>query len=998
MTVHRATWVVVGVLLALPSGAAGQAVTNATIAGTVRDSTASVLPGVTVEVASPALIEKVRTAVTDGQGIYRVTALPPGTYSVTFTLSGFRTYRREGVELTTGFTASANAELSVGAVEETVTVTGASPVVDVQNTRSANVIRQETLQALPTNQSLQGFATLTVGVQSSAVDVGGNRHERDTLTFAGRPQQKLLYDGMLINNLGANGDGQSGSFSVNVQAMQEVALELGTTTAENRWGGINVNYIPREGSNTFKGLVDLAYGNGNLQWSNVNDAWRRRGVTNAAEAKRLWDYAANVGGPLKRDRLWLFAATRYFGGQEFAPNNFYNKLDDRYIGSPNSGVVAYEADTSKRAFTDNHFTDVTARLTWQAAKEHKVSWGYSFQKSCVCNLQVATNVAPEGVANANFDPIHLANVNWTYPASNRLLFEAASNYFYDNNQMKPAAETGRNDHAITELVGTATVPAGYRYNAGSTSIFPAALDYYGHALYKLFQARASVSHVTGTSSLKAGFQLLRGFEERVSDYGAFPVNYFFARGLPSSIRQFAAPHLNIDNMNEYGLYVQEQLTYRRLTLNLGLRYDYFGASIPAQTRPAGAFVAAFETPAIGSDALPKYQSVVPRLGAAYDLFGDGRTALKVAVGKYVNSIGSNLMIRYHPALTLVTQADRSWSDSNGNFVPDCNMTNAAANGECGALNNANFGKSVPNTKNDEALKTSGRGYNWQANVAVQQQIRQGWSVEVAYDRTWYGDFVVTDNLLVTPADYDTFCVTAPSDSRLPNGGGYEVCGLYDLRPSKLGQVDNFVTLLKNFGDRTQVFNGIRFNTSARFKEGAMLGGGLSVGRTWNQNCAIIDSPQQELDCNTGRPWSSTIQFKLVGTYPLPWDIQTSATFRVVEGAIRDAFRTYTNAEIAPRLGRSLAACRGAAVCTATVNVPLYAPGVTLFEPRLVMMDWRLSKIVRLGQRRLEALIDVFNLLNTNAALSVANSYAASWPRPTSTAPGRTIRLGAKVNW
>src|SRR5437667_9492727 len=203
-----------------PSPAIAQAVTNATIAGVVRDSTGSVLPGVTVEVASPALIEKVRTAVTDGQGSYRVISLPPGTYSVTFTLSTFRTYRLEGVELTTGFTASANAELQVGEVQETVVVTGGSPVVDVQNTRSTNVIKQEVLQALPTNQSLQGFGTLTVGVQTGAVDVGGNAHERGLLLFAGRPAQKLLMDGVLINNLGANADGQQGSFSVNVQAMQ----------------------------------------------------------------------------------------------------------------------------------------------------------------------------------------------------------------------------------------------------------------------------------------------------------------------------------------------------------------------------------------------------------------------------------------------------------------------------------------------------------------------------------------------------------------------------------------------------------------------------------------------------------------------------------------------------------------------------------------------------------------------------------------------------------
>jgi hypothetical protein len=358
--------VVFGAGLLTPTSATAQAATNATIAGTARDATGSVLPGVTVQVESPALIERVRTALTDNQGTYRVVSLPPGTYTVTFTLSGFRTYRREGIELTTGFTAPVNAELSIGQVAETVTVTAASPVVDVQNTRSASVIRQERLQALPTNQSLQGFATLTVGVQSAAVDVGGNQHERDTLTFAGRPPQKLLQDGVLINNLGGNGDGQFGSYSVNVQAMQEVALELGSMSAENRWGGVAVNYIPKEGGSRFSGLVDLAYGDHNLQWANLNDQMRRRGVTTSTEAKALWDYAATFGGPIRSDRIWFFGATRFFGGQEFQANNFYNRLDNVYLGSPNSGVVAYEADTSRRAFTDNHFGDGTGRLTVQA--------------------------------------------------------------------------------------------------------------------------------------------------------------------------------------------------------------------------------------------------------------------------------------------------------------------------------------------------------------------------------------------------------------------------------------------------------------------------------------------------------------------------------------------------------------------------------------------------------------------------------------------------------
>ena len=1012
--VRRGSFGTVFVMLAfaatvvLPSVAAGQGASTAAIAGNVTDSTGSVLPGVTVEAESPALIERVRTAVTDGQGVYRVVALPPGTYSVTFTLPGFQTLRREGIELSTGFTAPANAQLQVGAVAETVIVTGASPVVDVQNTQTDNIIRQETLQALPTNQSLQAFATLTPGVVTNQFDVGGNRHERAQLTIAGRPQQRLLFDGVMINNLGGNADGQYGSYSVNVQAMQEVSLGLGTMSAEHGNGGVNINYIPREGGNTLSGLVDVAFGNGNTQWSNLNDEIRARGVSTAAEARKLWDYALNVGGPVVRDRLWFFGAARWWGGQEYAPGNFYNKLDDIYIGDPNSGVVNYEPDLSRRAFTDNHFADVSGRLTWQVARDHKLSWGYSFQKSCVCLLFTVFNTAPEANANANFDPVHLTNANWTFPASNRLLFEAGFSYFHDQNTHQADANTTGLDVGVRELVGTDTVRPGYTYNGRSVSALPPGVDYFSHSIFKQAQARASVSHVTGTNSFKAGFQMMLAHEDRQSNYGDAvspllgdaPVFYYFARGRPARLRQIASPHLNLSDFRELGLYVQDQLTFDRLTLNVGVRYDSFTASIPAQTRPAGPFVPAIPISAIGGDSLPSYHSLVPRLGAAYDLIGDGTTAIKASMGKYVTSVGSNLLLNYHPALRISTIADRTWSDANMNFVPDCDLANGAENGECGALNNALFGQARAVTATDPALLNEGRGHNWQATVALEQQILEGWGVEIAYDRTWYGGFQATDNRAVTPADYDSYCVTAPTHAQLPNGGGYEICGLYDINPAMFGRVDNYVTLQENFGDRSQVFNGVRISTEGRFRDGTLLGGGFSIGRSWDTNCTVIDSPQQELYCDSGPPLGKTIQFKLYGTYTLPWDVQTAATFRVVEGAAIDATLSYSNAAIASSLGRDLAACGAStgAACTARVAVPLYAPGDTLFEPRLVMLDWRISKIVRIGQVRLQGLVDFFNLLNTNSVLRVSGTFGGSWPRPVSTVPGRTVRLGAKVDW
>ena len=191
-------------LLLLSHGAMAQSVATGTISGTVRDASGAVLPGVTVEAASPALIEKVRSAVTDGQGVYRVIDLRPGTYSVTFTLAGFNTLRRENVELTTGFTATVNGDLTVGNLAETVTVSGATPVVDTQNVSQQRTFSRELLDAVPTAKSMLGIASLMPSVVEppNAQDVGGSKGERSvrlsvhgSKTYDSRP----LQDGMRYN-------------------------------------------------------------------------------------------------------------------------------------------------------------------------------------------------------------------------------------------------------------------------------------------------------------------------------------------------------------------------------------------------------------------------------------------------------------------------------------------------------------------------------------------------------------------------------------------------------------------------------------------------------------------------------------------------------------------------------------------------------------------------------------------------------------------------------
>jgi hypothetical protein len=234
----------------------------------VKDATGAVLPGVTVEASSPALIEKVRTVVTDGEGRYQIVELRPGRYTVSFSLTGFTSMRREGLELNTGVTLPVNAELKVGSVEEAVTVSGASPVVDVQNVSTQNVLSRDLLDSLPTGKSIPGYAALTLGATSSVYDVGGNKGE-STLTFivhGGRgTDQRLAWDGMLYNSAMGTTGGSNRIYMVNQAAAQEVVLQVSGMSAETESGGIQLNVVPKDGGNTLSGSF-LTNGTGRNPW------------------------------------------------------------------------------------------------------------------------------------------------------------------------------------------------------------------------------------------------------------------------------------------------------------------------------------------------------------------------------------------------------------------------------------------------------------------------------------------------------------------------------------------------------------------------------------------------------------------------------------------------------------------------------------------------------------------------------------------------------------
>jgi len=359
-------------------------------------------------------------------------------------------------------------------------------------------------------------------------------------------------------------------------------------------------------------------------------------------------------------------------------------------------------------------------------------------------------------------------------------------------------------------------------------------------------------------------------------------------------------------------------------------------------------------------------------------------------------------------LQMVTNTTRNWNDANGNYVPDCNLNNLNANGECEAVANRNFGSTVPGTTYADNV-THGFGnrpYNWQASFGIAHQLMQGVGLEVAYFRTSYGNFTVQDNVLAGPEDFDLFSITAPKDPRLPGGGGQTVGGLYDLKPAKFGLVQNVVKNANEFGRQTEKYNGVEANLHGRLPRGGVLIGGVSVGRTATNNCEVARKlPEANFNltntsivtpldnCSIVPPWGAGTQFRLSGLFSLPGDVRVSGTYQNISGIATTASYVVNNAMVAGSLGRPLS---GGGNPTRTVD--LIRPSSWYPEGRGNQVDFRVSRRFEVNHMRVEPQFNVYNLTNANDVVSQTTRYGASWQNVTGVLPPRMVKLGVQLDF
>jgi hypothetical protein len=1006
MNTVKFVYLAMAMCLLSPSAYAQETV-NGAIAGIVRDTSGAVLPGVTVEAASPALIEKVRSVVTNDQGQYTIVSLRPGTYIVTFSLSGFVTVRREGIVLTSGFTAPVNVELKIGSIEETITVTGATPIVDAQNTRQQMVLNREMIESLPINKEVQGFAAITPGavITAPTVDVGGSTHTSNTTmsVHGSAPRDMRNYvDGINVAAMYVTGGGTSRHYTFNPAAGEEITIQT-QTSAEGETGGPAINLVPRDGGNTFRVNFEAEGTDKRFQGENLTSDLVAQGVTSTNRIGPIWAVRAGAGGAIVRDKLWYFGSFMRQQTTQYITGSYYNKR---------AGTLFYEPDFSRPGYTDSPVNEQGARITWQAAAKHKFTGLVSIEDgSYVSRWNGLTGTTtPESAHHVLIDPLRLYTGSWTFPATSRLLFEAGAGRLTSINIQEPTHPSAATAFTVTELSN------GFVYGSKVHSLYSTFTNH-PHNVNDNYSARAAMSYVTGSHAFKFGFSQ-RGGTLDVNLWESQSELYTFRNQLPVSIQQVVQPFRAAAKVRwDAGVYGQDQWTRNKLTVNLGLRLSWFSSNAPETVVPAGKYSPGATFP---ETEILDWKDLQPRLGFAYDLFGNGKTALKAAFNRYVLMEGTGITQTLAPANAMVTTATRTWNDSlypvgdgrRGNYVPDCDLHNPGTNGECGALSNPDLGK--PGTSSIRYAESITNGWhvrpsNWQASLSIQHELRPGLAVNVGYFRTWYDNFSVTDNLMLSPSDHDPYCITVPTDQRLLNGGGGQLCGLYDLKPEKFGvPADNLVRPASDFGEMTSVFNGVDVTFDARLPRG-QIGGGFSYGQYTTDSCFVVDSPQDNLFCRKNVAPSvggivgaalGPMQFKLHAIYPLPWDIQVSATYQNVAGPPLEASYVATNAEIASSLGRNLGVCRGAAVCTGTVVVPnLFSPDQEFLDRRN-QVDVRVSKFIRVGRVRVGARVEAYNLLNSDFAHTVNTRYSTttSYLRPTSILLARFVKFGASVNF
>ncbi|MSO34934.1 MAG: carboxypeptidase regulatory-like domain-containing protein [Acidobacteria bacterium] len=1027
-------------LLVTPIAASAQ---TSTISGTVKDASGGVLPGVTVEASSPVLIEKTRSTVSSGSGSYSILALRPGKYTVTFSLPGFGTVVREGIELTSDFTATINVDLKVGTLEETLTVTGESPIVDTQSITQRVVMTAEVREALPTGRNIQAVGIMIPGTTIAqggggalSRDVGGSGNlQQSPLQYRGSGDTVQTIEGLRLNNLCAQG-AYSGVYW-NDASFEEFSYVTGADSAEMGQGGMRVNMVPRDGGNSFRGAVIANYagesfGSDNCGSPAIGQPCTRANLsgsrtfntsntlTNVDVIRKIWDVNPSFGGPILKNKVWFNYTFRNWGSDK-------TKADAYFDANPSPFI--YTPDTSKPGIDDGHITSNAGRISWQVSTKDKISVYHDNQHKYRNHWGIQAAIPPEA-AGVQVTPTSYVNVTkWTRTATNRLLLEGGVGIYNQNyTELYQEGVTGSADKVWDD----AAIQNARVYNVVDASnnrqanAWPNPADHY--SVLRTFMGAAS--YVAGSHSIRAGATLSNGDWKLLTRWTGDMQPITYNAGVPVSATLRLPSDRNNGINRDLGIYAQDRWSMGRVTLNLGVRFDQFigetrESSVLASRHGAAATFGECSDGQVDPGDLctgkvQNWKDISPRVGFAMDVFGNGRTALKASFARYVAGQQIAFANQVNPIGALTATDTRPWTDRDGNGLPLDAAGNIQFNELTASAATPTFGRlTVPTVQYDPDVMNGWgkRGYNNEITIAAQHQLADRVSVNGGYYRRTFGNQTITDDLRYDASSYDSYCITAPVDPDLPGGGGYRVCGVMDLKPAVFAlnlPANSRIRFSEDFGGETNLYQGYDLNLEGRFRNGAFLKAGIAATARTFDNCKTLaagvdalagGSSEVYADGTTGchREYGYRPDAKMSGSYSLPWGVQLAGTYQFTRGIQTGgagpsvlASWAVTNAVATQQIGRNWTG-------VASRTVQLISEGKDYGKHNLNQVDLRLAKRFEVGKARLRVDFDLYNVLNSSWPYTVNTAYststtAAQWLRPTNALQHRFFKFGANISF
>jgi hypothetical protein len=969
------------------------------ISGVVKDETGAVMPGVSVEAASDALIEKVRAAVTDENGAYRMIDLRPGQYKLTFTLQGFNVIIRE-VDLPSNFVATINTELKVGTLQESVTVSGQSPLVDVQSNVKQQVLSRDVLDAVPTARTIQGLGQLVPGVTFNQPDVGGSRAMQQTYFFVrgtGSAQTVVMVDGLMTNGL--MGDGAVNAYHNEAMTQEAVYMTSGGN-AETMTGGVNLNLVPKDGGNRFTGGIKYAKSPASWQGDNLSEELKAFNIRAVDKVANFYEFNIEQGGPILKDKLWFFGAYRKARYDKPIANTFNLPTG---VPAPQAFAACLQPGAScEQGISPEKMDNPILRLTWQASQRNKLAVYYD--RALRLRAGAMGNATDPRTASVVWNtPIFATgSAKWTSTLSSSLLLETGFSFNrerYDNlYQDGIFAERGTPEwYRNVRKNDTST---GFLWNASSAQLgnYP-----------DRYTVSTALSRVTGSHTVKVGVLYGWGIYRRYNNANG-DLYQTYQAGVPLQVTVLNTPLEVQENLDgQMAAYIQDSWRWNNFTVNYGLRYDRVAQSIVGQDAQVGRFA---NSPAYGDISVPTWSDFSPRTSVVWDIFGNGKTAIRTGLNRFMTAQTTGFGQLYSP--TALTTAAIAWQDLNGDDIAQgergCVYLTSGCEINLGQLP-ANFGVRALATP-DSDIQRPGQ---YSFNLGVTQELFNRLTLTGEWYHNRFFDITERNNVLRNRDSYTAVDVVSPLDGR--------VVTAYNVKPEFVSAVQN---VDDSDSDIRRRYNGFELGFNARLPRGARVFGGFNLERTLADTCSAGTDPNFSVYCNqwdNGIPWQK--QFKLAAVYPLPfWGVTASAAFQSLNGyvvgtaAIPYGVFTFGTGLAQPqgqgtfwqvsRTTRYAANC--AAPCrpnelvipglnTATLNVPLAAPE-TEYMPRINQLDLSLSKVVNVRGIRILPKVDVFNATNSDrwSSITTAQFGTATYLQPATILQGRLIRVAIETSW